>query len=74
MDGWLLPASTDTQALRGEIHDIAYMIGSTGDDIGGQTLLQESGARRCENQLKLGRKPSYFYFLSLIHISEPTRP
>ncbi len=38
------------------------MIGSTGDDIGGDTLLQESGARFCENQLKLGRTPAYFYF------------
>lgn len=61
-DGWLLPASTDELAETGKIHDISYMIGSTGDDIGGDTLLQESGARWCENQLKLGRMPAYFYF------------
>lgn len=61
-DGWLLPTSTDALAEAGKIHDISYMIGSTGDDIGGDTLLQESGARFCENQLKLGRTPAYFYF------------
>ncbi len=62
-DGWLLPAPTDQQAESGKIHDIAYMIGSTGNDIGGgKELLQESGARFCENQLKLGRAPAYFYF------------
>ena len=53
VDGWL-PDTTDRLAERGEIHDIAYMIGSTGDDIGGQALLQEAGTRWCENQLKLG--------------------
>lgn len=62
IDGWLLPASTDELALNGNIPDISYMIGSTGDDIGGSSLLQESGARWCENQLKLGRTPAYFYF------------
>ena len=34
-----------------------------GDDIGGGTVLQEAGARWCENQLKLGRGPAYLYFL-----------
>lgn len=63
-DGWLLPASTDELAETGKIHDISYMIGSTGDDIGGDTLLQESGARFCENQLKFGRTPAYFYFFN----------
>ena len=61
-DGWLLPASVDELAETGAIHDIAYMIGSTGNDIGSGTLLQESGARFCQNQLDLGRKPAYFYF------------
>ncbi len=60
-DGWLLPASTDELAETGKIHDIKYMIGSCGDDIGGGKLLQESGARWCENQLKLDRSPAYFY-------------
>ncbi len=62
VDGWLLGDTTDALAEKGEIHDVAYMIGSLGDDIGGESLLQESGARWCENQLKLGRQPSYFYF------------
>lgn len=61
-DGWLLPASTDHLAENGSIHDIPYLIGSTGDDLGGDSLLQESGARWCENQLKLGRTPAYLYF------------
>ena len=64
VDGWLLPDTTDRLAQRGEIHNISYMIGSTGDDIGGQALLQEAGARWCENQLKLGRKPCYFYLFN----------
>ena len=62
VDGWLLSATTDELALSGDIHNIAYMIGSTGNDIGDGVLLQESGARFCENQLKLGRQPAYFYF------------
>lgn len=62
VDGWLLPASTDAQALSGEIHDIPYMIGSLGDDIAGKDLLQQAGERWCQNQLKLGRTPAYFYF------------
>lgn len=63
-DGWLLPGSTDSLAEAGDIHPIAYMIGSLGDDIGGNTLLQESGARWCENLLKLGRTPGYLYFFN----------
>ncbi len=62
VDGWMLPAPVDAQAESGGIHDIVYMIGSLGNDIGEGTLLQEAGARWCENQLKLGRKPAYFYF------------
>ncbi len=61
-DGWLLPGSTDSLAENGDILDIPYMIGSCGNDIGGGKLLQESGARWCENQLKLGRVPAYLYF------------
>ncbi len=60
-DGWMLPGSTDELAEAGKIHDIKYMIGSCGNDIGEGRLLQESGARWCENQLKLGRAPAYFY-------------
>ncbi len=33
VDGWL-PATTDALAEAGAIHDIPYMIGSTGNDIG----------------------------------------
>jgi len=61
-DGWLLPASTDELAESGKIHDIHYMIGSCGDDIGGSELLPAAGARFCENQLKLGRTPAHLYF------------
>ena len=64
VDGWLLPAHADAQAEAGEIHDIAYMIGSTAKDIGDGLLLQEAGARWCRNLLKLGRKPGYFYFFT----------
>ena len=38
------------------------MIGSTGNDIGDGKLLQESGASWCENLLKLGFSPAYFYY------------
>lgn len=62
VDGFLLSASTDELAQAGKIHDIKYMIGSTSGDIGGSKLLQEAGERFCENQLKLGRAPAYFYF------------
>lgn len=62
VDGWLLPATTDQQALSGEIHDIPYMIGSLGDDIAGKDLLQQAGERWCQNQLALGRTPAYLYF------------
>ena len=62
LDGWMLPGTTDQLAESGRIHDISYMIGSTGNDIGDGKLLQESGARWCENQLKLGRMPAYLYF------------
>lgn len=62
VDGFLLSASTDELAQAGKIHDIKYMIGSTSGDIGGSKLLQEAGARFCENQLKLGRAPAYLYF------------
>ena len=62
VDGWLLPATTDALAEAGAIHDIPYMIGSTGNDIGDGKLLQESGARWCENLLKLGRTPAWFYY------------
>lgn len=62
VDGWLLPASVDQAAESGNVHDVPTMIGSLGDDIGGGTLLQEAGARWCENQLKLGRSPAYLYF------------
>ncbi len=61
-DGWLLPGSADELAEAGKIHDIAYMIGSCGDDIGGADLLPQAGARWCENLLKLGRKPAYQYY------------
>ena len=64
VDGWLLSDNTDALAEKGAIHDIPYMIGSTGDDIGGEALLQDAGARFCQNQLKLGRKPGYFYFFN----------
>ncbi|MGI6254058.1 MAG: carboxylesterase/lipase family protein [Acutalibacter sp.] len=64
VDGWLLSGTTDDLAKAGEIHDIAYMIGSTGNDIGGETLLQQAAVRFCQNQLKLGRKPGYFYFFN----------
>lgn len=62
VDGYLLQDTTDNLALAGKIHDISYMIGSTENDIGGNTLLQEAGARWCENLIKLGRAPAYFYF------------
>ncbi len=61
-DGWLLPGTTDELAESGKIHDIHYMIGSCGNDIGGSDLLPTAGARWCENQLKLGRAPAYQYY------------
>lgn len=63
-DGWLLPGDTGSLALSGEIHDIAYLIGSNGDDIGGDDALRKAGAGWCENLLKLGRAPGYLYFFN----------
>ena len=62
VDGWLLPEDTDTAALNGNIHDIPYMIGSCGDDMGAADLLRAAAERFCQNQLALGRKPAYWYF------------
>lgn len=62
VDGWLVPAPADAQAEQGAVHDIAYMIGSVGDDIGGKDLLPKAGAGWCENQLRLGRRPAYLYY------------
>lgn len=64
VDGWLLEGTTDDLALSGRIHDIQYMIGSLADDIGGSDMLQEAGARFCENQLGLDRAPSYLYYFT----------
>ncbi|MBO5254112.1 MAG: carboxylesterase family protein [Clostridia bacterium] len=64
-DGYLLPASTDEQALTGEIHDIDYMIGSTGNDIGFEDrMLEKSAVHWAKNQLKLERNPSYLYYFN----------
>lgn len=61
-DGVLLPGGTDDLAERGEIHDIDYMIGSTGNDIGCDVrLLERSAVNWAKNQMKLGRKPAYLY-------------
>ncbi len=62
VDGVFLPDTVDSLAESGAIHDISYMIGSMGDDIGDGNLLQNSAALWCRNQLKLGRKPAYMYF------------
>ena len=62
-DGVALTAGTDELAVRGEAHDIDYMIGSTGNDIGFEVkLLEKSAVNWAENQLKLNRKPSYLYY------------
>lgn len=63
VDGVLLTASVDEIALSGGAHDIDYMIGSTGDDIGAaERQLEKSAVRWAENQLALGRRPAYLYF------------
>ena len=62
VDGWLLPSQAEELAENGTIHNIPYMVGSTGDDIGGGDVLQAACAWWCENQNKLGRKPAYLYF------------
>ena len=61
IDGWLLPAQPEDLAESGAIHDIPYMIGCTGDDIG-DGALKDGTAAWCENQLSLGRTPAYLYF------------
>lgn len=62
-DGVLLAGGTDDLALRGEVHDIDYMIGSTGNDIGYEVrFLEKSAVNWAKNQLKLLRKPSYLYY------------
>lgn len=62
VDGWLLPQSNDDAVESGNTLDIPYMLGCTAGDIGGGDMLIKSSAGWCENQLKLGRTPSYFYF------------
>lgn len=61
VDGWLLTGQPEDLAESGAIHDIPYMIGCTGDDIGGGSLC-EGTAAWCGNLLKLGRGPAYLYF------------
>lgn len=64
-DGVLLDASVDEIALCGDAHDIEYMIGSTGDDIGSdERLLEKSAVRWAKNQLALNRTPAYIYFFN----------
>ncbi len=62
VDGFLLPDITDRQAETGAIRNIKYMIGSTGNDIGDGAFLQNSERGFCENLLKLGFSPAYFYY------------
>lgn len=65
VDGVLLPDTTDNAALKGETHDIDYMIGSTGNDIAAEIhMLEKSAVKWAQNQLKLNRKPSYIYFFN----------
>lgn len=65
IDGYLLNDSTDALAQSGKAKDIAYMIGSTGDDIGAQEqLLEKSAVRWAQNQLALNRTPAYVYFFN----------
>ncbi len=61
VDGWLVTGQMEDLAESGAIHDIPYMIGCTGDDIGGG-VLRDGTAAWCENQLHLGRAPAYLYF------------
>ena len=63
VDGVLLTAPVDDVARAGEAHDIDYMIGSTGDDIGADARrLEYSAVYWAKNQLALGRRPAYLYF------------
>lgn len=63
VDGVLLTAPVDDVARAGGAHDIDYMIGSTGDDIGADTRrLEYSAVYWAKNQLALGRRPAYLYF------------
>ncbi len=65
IDGVVLLDTTDDAAINGDVHDIDYMIGSTGDDIGADVrMLEKSAVNWAENQLKLGRKPSYLYYFN----------
>ena len=60
VDGVLLTAPVDDAAKAGAAHDIDYMIGSTGDDIGADTRrLEYSAVYWAQNQLALGRRPAY---------------
>ena len=63
VDGVLLTAPVDDVARAGEAHDIDYMIGSTGDDIGADARrLEYSAVYWAKNQLALGRRAAYLYF------------
>ncbi len=63
VDGVLLTAPVDDVARAGGAHDIDYMIGSTGDDIGADARrLEYSAVYWAKNQLALGRRPAYLYF------------
>lgn len=65
VDGVLLTENTDAAALNGNAHDIDYMIGSTGNDMGFETrLLERSAVMWGDNQIKLGRKPAYLYYFN----------
>ncbi len=62
VDGWLLPQQTDTLAENGGLHRIPYMVGCTGDDIGGPDVLRKGTAAWCETLRGQGYGPLYLYF------------
>lgn len=61
IDGWVLTENTDDAALKGHLHDVSYLIGCCGDDMGASELLGAAVDRFCQNQLDLDRKPAYRY-------------
>ena len=63
VDGYLLKDNVVNLLSEGKIPDISYMIGSTKDEMGGNTaqILRDSAAAFALNQEKLSRKPVYVY-------------
>lgn len=63
VDGYVQPYDTVAMLKDGKHHDVDYMIGCTANESEG-AVIQSVGW--CENELIIGRKPSYMYYFTYV--------